>query len=78
MPFLISEFSALVESNLSKEDFNVESNTRLKKAKYLLKNEDCTIGEVASKTGFSSSAYFSSVLNQKKELLQKNSGKNNS
>jgi signal transduction histidine kinase/DNA-binding response OmpR family regulator len=40
-------------------------NTRLQKAKYLLKNETCTIGEVASKTGFSSSAYFSSVFKTK-------------
>lgn len=96
----ISEFSALVESNLSNEDFNVESicksmgisrvqlyrkvkglmdinvndyilNTRLKKAKYLLKHEDCTIGEIASKTGFSSSAYFSSVFKSKEGITPK-------
>lgn len=96
----ISEFSALVESNLSNEDFNVESicksmgisrvqlyrkvkglmdinvndyilTTRLKKAKYLLKNENCTIGEVASKTGFSSSAYFSSVFKSKEGITPK-------
>jgi signal transduction histidine kinase/DNA-binding response OmpR family regulator/ABC-type xylose transport system substrate-binding protein len=96
----ISEFSALVESNLSNEDFNVESickgmgisrvqlyrkvkglmdinvndyilSTRLKKAKYLLKHEDCTIGEVASKTGFSSSAYFSSVFKSKEGITPK-------
>jgi ABC-type sugar transport system substrate-binding protein/DNA-binding response OmpR family regulator/nitrogen-specific signal transduction histidine kinase len=96
----ISEFSALVESNLSNEDFNVESicksmgisrvqlyrkvkglmdinvndyilNTRLKKAKYLLKHEDITIGEVASKTGFSSSAYFSSVFKSKEGVTPK-------
>lgn len=40
-------------------------NTRLQKAKYLLKNESCTIGEIAGKTGFSSSAYFSSVFKTK-------------
>jgi signal transduction histidine kinase/DNA-binding response OmpR family regulator len=40
-------------------------NTRLQKAKYFLKNESCTIGEIASKTGFSSSAYFSSVFKTK-------------
>lgn len=96
----VSEFSALVESNLSNEEFNVESicksmgisrvqlyrkvkglmdinvndyilNTRLKKAKYLLKHEDCTIGEVASKTGFSSSAYFSSVFKSKEGITPK-------
>jgi DNA-binding response OmpR family regulator len=96
----ISEFSALVESNLSNEDFSVESicksmgisrvqlyrkvkglmdinvndyimNTRLKKAKYLLKHDDCTIGEVASKTGFSSSAYFSSVFKSKEGITPK-------
>ncbi|MFL5743468.1 MAG: substrate-binding domain-containing protein [Niastella sp.] len=96
----VSEFSALVESNLSNEDFNVESicksmgisrvqlyrkvkglmeinvndfilNTRLKKAKYLLKHEDISIGEVASKTGFSSSAYFSSVFKSKEGVTPK-------
>jgi AraC-like DNA-binding protein len=40
-------------------------NTRLQKAKYLLKNESTNIGEIASKTGFSSSAYFSSVFKTK-------------
>jgi ABC-type sugar transport system substrate-binding protein/DNA-binding response OmpR family regulator/nitrogen-specific signal transduction histidine kinase len=96
----VSEFSALVESNLSNEDFNVESicksmgisrvqlyrkvkglmdinvndyilTTRLKKAKYLLKHEDLTIGEVAARTGFSSSAYFSSVFKSKEGLTPK-------
>lgn len=96
----VSEFSALVESNLSNEDFNVESicksmgisrvqlyrkvkglldinvndyilTTRLKKAKYLLKHEDVTIGEVASRTGFSSSAYFSSVFKSKEGITPK-------
>jgi signal transduction histidine kinase/DNA-binding response OmpR family regulator len=90
----ISEFSALVESNLSNEDFSIDSicksmgvsrvqlyrkvkallnmnindyilSTRLMKAKYLLKNEPFTIGEIASRTGFSSSAYFSSVFKSK-------------
>jgi AraC-like DNA-binding protein len=96
----ISEFSALVESNLSNEDFTVESicksmgisrvqlyrkvkglmdinvndyilNTRLKKAKYLLKHEDLSIGEVAAKAGFSSSAYFSSVFKSKEGMSPK-------
>ena len=40
-------------------------NTRLQKAKYLLKNETLSIGEIAGKTGFSSSAYFSSVFKTK-------------
>jgi signal transduction histidine kinase/DNA-binding response OmpR family regulator len=39
--------------------------TRLQKAKYLLKNETLSIGEIAGKTGFSSSAYFSSVFKTK-------------
>jgi AraC-like DNA-binding protein len=84
----------LVESNLSNEEFSVDSickslgisrvqlyrkvkalmninvndyilNTRLQKAKYLLKNEALTIGEIASRAGFSSSAYFSSVFKSK-------------
>ncbi|THU36131.1 response regulator [Niastella caeni] len=49
-------------------DINVNDyilNTRLQKAKYLLKNETCSIGEIASKTGFSSSAYFSNVFKTK-------------
>lgn len=85
------EFAALVESNLSNEDFTVEDicktmgisrvqlyrkvkallninvndyilDTRLQKAKYLLQHEECTIGEVAYKVGFSSPAYFSTVF----------------
>jgi ABC-type sugar transport system substrate-binding protein/DNA-binding response OmpR family regulator/nitrogen-specific signal transduction histidine kinase len=96
----ISEFSALVESNLSNEEFNVESicknmgisrvqlyrkvkallninvndfilNTRLQKAKYLLKNESSAIGDIACKTGFSSSAYFSSVFKSKVGITPK-------
>ncbi|NII25907.1 substrate-binding domain-containing protein [Pseudoflavitalea sp. X16] len=96
----INEFSALVESNLSNEDFTVETickhigisrvqlyrkvkallnvnvndyilNTRLQKAKYFLKNEDTPIGEIASKTGFSSSAYFSSVFKTKVGITPK-------
>lgn len=40
-------------------------NTRLQKAKYLLRNESSTIGEIAAETGFSSPAYFSSVFKTK-------------
>ncbi|THU42027.1 response regulator [Niastella caeni] len=90
----VSEFTALVESNLSNEDFSVDSicknmgisrvqlykkvkallnmnvndyilNTRLQKAKYLLKNESFTIAEIASRTGFTSPAYFSTVFKTK-------------
>lgn len=38
---------------------------RLQRAKYLLKNEDLTIGEVAFRVGFSSQAYFSTVFKSK-------------
>lgn len=38
---------------------------RLQKAKYLLLNNDLTIGEVAYKVGFSSQAYFSTVFKSK-------------
>ena len=90
----ISEFMALVESNLPNEDFSVDSicknmgisrvllykrvktllnmnvndyilSTRLQKAKYLLKNESFTIAEIASRTGFTSPAYFSTVFKSK-------------
>jgi len=90
----ISEFTALVENNLSNEDFSVDSicknmgisrvllykkvktlmnmnvndyilSTRLQKAKYLIKNESYTIAEIASKTGFTSPAYFSTVFKSK-------------
>lgn len=90
----ISEFSALVESNISNENFNIDSicknmgvsrvqlykkvkalmninvndyilSTRLQKAKYLLKNENFTIAEIASRTGFSSPTYFSTVFKSK-------------
>jgi signal transduction histidine kinase/DNA-binding response OmpR family regulator len=96
----ISEFMALVESNLSNEDFNIDSicknmgiskvllykkvktllnmnvndyilSTRLQKAKYLLKNESFTIAEIASKTGFASPAYFSTVFKSKNGITPK-------
>lgn len=40
-------------------------NVRLQKAKYLLTNEVLTISEVASRVGFSSQAYFSTVFKSK-------------
>jgi AraC-like DNA-binding protein len=43
----------------------------LQKAKYLLKNEALPIREIASKTGFSSSAYFSSVFKSKMGVTPK-------
>ena len=49
-------------------DINVNDyilNTRLQKAKYLLLNEEMTIGEVAYKVGFSTPAYFSTVFKSK-------------
>ena len=49
-------------------DINVNDyilNTRLQKAKYLLQNEEMTIGEVAYKVGFSTPAYFSRVFKSK-------------
>jgi DNA-binding response OmpR family regulator/galactitol-specific phosphotransferase system IIB component len=96
----ISEFTALVESNLSNEDFNIDIicknmgvsrvllykkvktllnmnvndyilSTRLQKAKYLLKNESFTIAEIASKTGFASPAYFSTVFKSKNGITPK-------
>jgi AraC-like DNA-binding protein len=38
---------------------------RLKKAKFLLSSGDLTISEVASKVGFSSQGYFSTVFKSK-------------
>jgi signal transduction histidine kinase/DNA-binding response OmpR family regulator len=96
----VSEFKALVESNLSNEDFNIDCicksmgisrvqlykkvkallninvndyilSTRLQKAKYLLKNESLTIGEIASRTGFTSPAYFSTVFKSKEGMSPK-------
>lgn len=40
-------------------------NARLQKAKYLLCNEDLSIGEVASQVGFASQTYFSTVFKSK-------------
>jgi signal transduction histidine kinase/DNA-binding response OmpR family regulator len=90
----ISEFTAIVENNLSNENFTVEDicavmalskvqlyrkvkallncsvndyviSTRLQKAKYFLQHEDLSISEVAFKTGFASSTYFSTVFKAK-------------
>ena len=87
----INEFSAIIESNISNEDFTVNDictalgisrvqlyrkvkavlgcnvneyilNVRMQKAKYLLLNEDLSIAEVSYKVGFSSAAYFSTVM----------------
>jgi AraC-like DNA-binding protein len=46
-------------------------STRLQKAKYLLKNESLTIGEIASRTGFTSPAYFSTVFKSKEGMSPK-------
>jgi AraC-like DNA-binding protein len=46
-------------------------STRLQKAKYLLKNESFTIAEIASKTGFASPAYFSTVFKSKNGITPK-------
>jgi DNA-binding response OmpR family regulator len=91
----INEFTAIVETNLSNENFAVEHicreigisrvqlyrkvkaiigynvndyilTIRLQKAKYLLRNEtELSIAEVAYKVGFSSAAYFSTVMKSK-------------
>lgn len=91
----INDFNALVELNISNENFNVEDicrqlgvsrvqlyrkikallncnineyvlDKRMQKAKYLLRNEtDLSIAEVAYKVGFSSAAYFSTVMKSK-------------
>ena len=90
----ITEFTAIVENNISNEDFSVDDicrkigisrvqlyrkvkaligynvndyilTVRLKKAKFLLTNEDLSISEVAFKVGFSSQAYFSTVFKSK-------------
>jgi signal transduction histidine kinase/DNA-binding response OmpR family regulator len=90
----ITEFTAIVENNLSNEDFSVDDickkigisrvqlyrkvkaligynvndyilTVRLKKAKFLLSSGDLTISEVASKVGFSSQGYFSTVFKSK-------------
>lgn len=55
-------------------DINVNDyilNTRLQKAKYLLLNENFSIGEVAYKVGFSTPAYFSQVFKSKFGLTPK-------
>lgn len=49
-------------------DVNVNDyilNTKLQKAKYLLQNEELSIGDIAYKVGFSSPAYFSTVFKSK-------------
>ncbi|HTE22949.1 hybrid sensor histidine kinase/response regulator transcription factor [Flavitalea sp.] len=90
----LTDFKALVEQNISNEDFNVEDickslcvskvqlyrkikalldcnvndyilNCRLQKAKYLLQHEGLNVGEVASRVGFSSQAYFATVFKTK-------------
>jgi len=40
-------------------------NRRLKKAKYLLNNEDLTISEITYMVGFSNPNYFSTVFKSK-------------
>jgi AraC-like DNA-binding protein len=90
----ISDFSGIVEQNLSNENFNVDDickaigisriqlyrkvkallgcnitdyilNRRLKKAKYLLINENYSISEITYMVGFSTPNYFSTVFKAK-------------
>ncbi len=58
---LYRKVKALLDINVN--DYIV--NTRLQKAKYLLQNEELTIGEIAYKVGFSTPAYFSTVFKSK-------------
>jgi signal transduction histidine kinase/DNA-binding response OmpR family regulator len=96
----LNEFTTLVESNLSNEDFSVDEickamrmskgllykkvkallnlnvndyilNARMQKAKYYLEHEKWSIGEIASKVGFSSATYFSTVFKSKFGLTPK-------
>lgn len=90
----VNEFVAIVESNLSNENFGVDDiskkigisrvqlyrkvkaligynvndyimTVRLQKAKYLLKNENLSISEIAYQVGFASQAYFSRLFKSK-------------
>lgn len=90
----ISDFSGIVEQNLSNENFNVDDiskaigisriqlyrkvkallgcnitdyilNRRLKKAKYLLTNENYSISEITYMVGFSTPNYFATVFKAK-------------
>lgn len=58
---LYRKAKALLETNINEYILNA----RIQKAKYLLQNEDLSISEVAQKTGFSSSTYFSTVFRSK-------------
>jgi signal transduction histidine kinase/DNA-binding response OmpR family regulator/ABC-type xylose transport system substrate-binding protein len=58
---LYRKVKALLNSNVNEYILNV----RLQKAKYLLRHEELSIGEVAYKVGFSSPAYFSTVFKSK-------------
>jgi signal transduction histidine kinase/DNA-binding response OmpR family regulator len=58
---LYRKVKALLNTNVNEHILNV----RLQKAKYLLRNEDLNIQEVAYKVGFSSPAYFSTVFKSK-------------
>ena len=49
--------------NCSANDYIM--NVRLQKARYYLQHEDLSVSEIAIKTGFSSSAYFSTVFKSK-------------
>ena len=49
--------------NLNVNDYIL--NARLQKAKYLLHHEEASIADIASKVGFSSAAYFSTVFKSK-------------
>lgn len=61
------KIKALLDVNVS--DYIL--NTRLTKAKYLLKNEDLNINEIAFKVGFSSASYFSTVFKSKTGISPK-------
>lgn len=87
----VSHLNALIEQNISNEDFSVEDiclemhisriqlyrkvkllldtgvndhilHMRIQRAKHYLQNEDLSIAEIATKTGFSTASYFSTAF----------------
>ena len=58
---LYKKVKALLNSNVNDYILNV----RMQKAKYLLQHEECTIGEIAYKVGFSAPTYFTTVFKTK-------------
>lgn len=69
-----SHFSRLFKNSVGCSFSEYVTNTRLQYAKVLLANENLSIGEIAERTGFNNSNYFSTIFKKYNNMTPKEYG----